>query len=124
MTIIIPRRDDKLARQVRDAFRILAWQYVMQEEKDAIIASGEKLNIDYGELYAEFYAEWCESEYMNMNLKELEKAAKDLGYSMAHLSQIRKEYYEERDRKKAMRSTTTTTVEYKESESESEEMAF
>lgn len=84
MAISIPNRNDKLASQIRDAIRILAWQEYKADNKS------ELKGLD---LYEVFKEEWESHKIHKMNLNQLQKFIADFGYTQADLVHIRGEYY-------------------------------
>lgn len=84
MAISIPNRNDKLANQIRDAIRILAWQEFKNDN------TSELKGLD---LYEVFKEEWESHEIHKMNLNKLQKFIADFGYTQADLVSIRREYY-------------------------------
>ena len=81
--ICIPSKSDKEASQLRDCLRILAWQqYKIENQVKGL------------EAYEEFANEWKNHEVQKMNLKALEKLIKELGYSINEITNIRSEYYQ------------------------------
>lgn len=84
MAISIPNRNDKLASQIRDSIRVLAWQEYKNDNKTELKGL---------ELYELFKEEWNKHEIHKMDLNKLQKFIADLGYSQSDLVNIRGEYY-------------------------------
>ena len=84
MAISIPCKSEKKASQLRDIFRILAWQQYKSDNPEIKGLEG----------YAEFDVEWQEFPVHQMNEAELIKFGKDLGYGIADLLKIRTDYYQ------------------------------
>ncbi len=92
MAISFPNRNEKLASQIRDGLRILAWQeYKNDNESD----------LKGLELYELFKEEWINDEIHKMNLNKLQKFISELGYSQSDIAQIRGDYYRSRNEYKA-----------------------
>jgi len=88
MAISIPCKSEKKASQLRDIFRILAWQQYRTDNK---VQSGfEAAQI----AYKNFDVEWQEFPVHQMDEAELIKFGKDLGYGIADLLKIRTDYYQ------------------------------
>lgn len=85
MAISIPNRNDKLANQIRDAIRILAWQEFKTDNTSELKGL---------ELYEVFKEEWESHEIHKMNLNQLQKFIADFGYTQSDLVSIRREYYQ------------------------------
>ncbi|MFP4336399.1 MAG: hypothetical protein ACLFQP_00575 [Halothece sp.] len=90
MAINIPGKNDKIASQMRDALRILAWQqYKIDNECSGL------------EAYGAFDEEWKQHEIQDMSFEQLKKLIGDLGYSIGDLQNIRKDYYATRNSKQS-----------------------
>jgi len=88
--IMIPSKSDKEASELRDGLRILAWnQYKIDNQ-----LKGDKAYTGY----EDFAEEWRNHEIQAMELKELQKMIKELGYSVDEIKQIRTEYYQKKDK--------------------------
>jgi len=85
MAISIPNRNLKLASQIRDGLRILAWQEYKSDNKSDLKGL---------ELYELFKEEWEKHEIQKMDLNKLQKYIADLGYSQSDLVHVRREYYQ------------------------------
>ena len=77
-----------LATKIRDAFRILAWQYFQN-------VPGTKLD----ERYARFYRVWGRHRVQSMDYYELVAYTIEKGFAIKQLLLIREIYYGIQDRK-------------------------
>lgn len=101
LSITIPKRSDKLASQIKDGLRIIAWQeYKNEYSKLPDNEKGEN-PLKGLELYEEFKKEWNKHNIQTMELNELDKFLDDLGYSRADIADVRAKYYQARNEFKA-----------------------
>ena len=102
MAISFPNRNEKLASQIRDGLRILAWQEYKNDNKSELKGL---------ELYEVFKEEWEAHEIHKMNLNKLQKFISELGYSQSDIAQIRGDYYRSRNEYKANNSVNNNSEE-------------
>lgn len=93
MTINIPSKSEKHASELRDAVRLLAW--------DAYKLENSLKGDDAFNGYTSFNDEWKTHEIQTMNLMQIEKFIKNLGYTSDELMKMRQETYERKASLKA-----------------------
>ncbi|MGB8689585.1 MAG: hypothetical protein WCD53_19910 [Microcoleus sp.] len=107
MAINIPSKSEKHASELRDAVRLLAW--------DAYKLENSLKGNDAFNGYASFNDEWKDHEIQTMNLVQIEKFIKNLGYTTDELMKMRQETYERKALFKAKDKDNETSTDWTES---------
>ena len=102
MALNIPSKSEKRASELRDAVRLLAWDAYKIENN----LKGQKAF----DGYESFNDEWKQHEIHTMNLVQIEKFIKNLGYGADELMNMRKETYERKSSFKAKDKATSNNV--------------
>jgi len=100
MAINIPSKSEKRASELRDAVRLLAWASYKTENN----LKGKQAF----DGYEVFNEEWKEHEIQTMNLVELEKFIKSLGYTSEEVMAMREETYLRKSQMNNQSSTIST----------------
>lgn len=73
-------RAEQITRELRDAFRVLAWQHYRPQ-------------VELNERYTQFTTRWNKSSIRSMSYFRLVELAKEKGFSIEQLLLIRSNYY-------------------------------
>ena len=81
--ITFDRDTEQITLKLRDAFRIIGWQYFRPHKKST----------ELSECYTRFYTAWSKHPVKTMNYSQLIEYANELGFSTEQLLFIRSNYY-------------------------------
>lgn len=101
MAINIPTKSEKHASELRDAVRLLAWDAYKVENN----LKGQKAF----DGYEGFNQEWKTHDVQTMNLVQIEKFIKTLGYTTEEVMKLREETYQRKALMKNQKISTEST---------------